>query len=114
MSLVNFYESCTLVPTAILSKLSTVAWHDLYNVAINDVIVNTTPETKAQSNHFYSSLCSCLYGEALNMMDNKMTDYCEKGVEFLRAMIPGYHPQWLLPEHIKKQAAFYTMFHQNE
>eukprot|EP00957_Ditylum_brightwellii_P192816 14681047-Ditylum_brightwellii.AAC.2 len=74
-------------------KLSTVAYHDLYDDATNDVIVNTTSETKAPSNHFYSSLCSCLYGEAFNMMDTKTAEYCGKGVEFLRAMIPVYHPQ---------------------
>eukprot|EP00957_Ditylum_brightwellii_P105187 8017895-Ditylum_brightwellii.AAC.1 len=61
--------------------------------ATNDVIFNTTPETKALSNNFYSSLHSCLYGKALNMMDNETTKCCGKGVEFLRAMIPVYHPQ---------------------
>eukprot|EP00957_Ditylum_brightwellii_P075063 5703840-Ditylum_brightwellii.AAC.1 len=68
-------ENFTVRYNSILSKLSTAAWIDLYDNATNDVIAQNTQETKSFGNHFYPSLCGCLYGEELNMMDSKITYY---------------------------------------
>eukprot|EP00957_Ditylum_brightwellii_P179038 13637902-Ditylum_brightwellii.AAC.1 len=98
----------------VLSKLSTVSWSDLYDQHTNGIISATTNETQALSNHFYSSIRNALYGDALDLMDNKMSECRGLGVEFFKAMIPIYHPQWPTVEQMKKQGEFFDMFCQLE
>ena len=48
-------------------------------------------------------------------MDNNTSDYCGKEVEFLRSMIPIYHPKWPHAEKVNKQSELYNLFwHSNE
>eukprot|EP00957_Ditylum_brightwellii_P101296 7718786-Ditylum_brightwellii.AAC.1 len=82
----------------------------LRNLYTNDIIPATTNETQALSNHFYSSIRNALYGDVLDLMDNKTSEYRGLGVEVFTAMIPIYCPQWPTAEQIKRQGDFFNMF----
>eukprot|EP00957_Ditylum_brightwellii_P196180 14947531-Ditylum_brightwellii.AAC.1 len=110
----NPSENFTAWYNNVLSKLSTASWCKLYNTIITNNITDTMEETYSLSNHFYSSIRNAFYGDALDLMDNKTSEYRGLGVEFFQAMIPIYCPQWPTTERMKKQREFYNMFHCSE
>jgi len=91
---------------SIISILSSPSWKELYDATTDDAIA-VEPETDASA-ELYTSIKSCLQGDAQTTMLNKK-GVRGKGIEFLQLIKATFDPKLSTVERDSKQREFLTI-----